>query len=133
MSDDRKNILIIDDDDVILQSIARQLRDENLRLYLESDPFAAMARIEAESFALVLCDIKMKPKNGLEVLQDIKALQPDLPVIIVSAFVDDETVEAAQKLGCAEFLFKPVRKRLLIAAIDRATRDSVDDGVNRGY
>lgn len=120
MGNETIRILAIDDDQIILRSIARQLRSAGFELDIESDPENAMPRIRETHYDVVLCDIKMKPLNGLEVLDLIRAEFPDLPVIIVSAFVDDQTVESARKLGCREFLFKPVKKTLLIEAIIRA-------------
>lgn len=115
---DRKRVLVLDDDAVILRSIQRQLRGRDFDLHLESDPDVAMSLLSDESFDLVLCDIKMKPRNGLDVLRDIKTDHPALPVIMISAFVDDQMIDTARSLGCAEFLFKPVRKRVLNETID---------------
>jgi len=112
-------VLAIDDDRMILDSIARQLRTSEITLDVESDPSKVISRLGEADYELVLCDIKMQPMNGLEVLEEIRKYRPDLPVIIVSAFVDDATVEAAKSLGCSEFLFKPVRRRTLIEAVER--------------
>jgi CheY-like chemotaxis protein len=125
MGNEAIHVLAVDDDQIILRSIARQLRSAGFELDIESNPENAMPRIRVTHYDVVLCDIKMKPLNGLEVLDLIRAEFPDLPVIIVSAFVDDQTVESARKLGCKEFLFKPVKKALLIEAVIRAADGSV--------
>jgi CheY-like chemotaxis protein len=112
-------ILVIDDDRIILESIGRQLRNEPMEIDFESDPEHGLERIGANSYDLVLCDIKMKPINGIEVLRRIKAAHDRLPVIIVSAFVDDQLFEEAKRIGCSDFLIKPVRKGTLVEAIWR--------------
>ena len=112
-------ILVIDDDRVILESIGRQLRNEPMAIDFESDPEKGLARIDGSRYDLVLCDIKMKPINGIEVLRRIKASYDRLPVIIVSAFVDDQLFEEAKRIGCSDFLIKPVRKRALVESIWR--------------
>jgi len=127
MNSEARRVLAVDDDQVILQSISRQLRDSGVQLDLESDPANALPRLRSTSYDLVLCDIKMKPLNGLEVLAAIRAEYPRVPVIVVSAFVDDQTVEAARELGCDDFLFKPVRKQRLIEAMEKAMSRSSRD------
>ena len=119
MSNNTRRVLVIDDDRVILSSISRQLRNEPLQLDLVSNPSAGLERFEAGSYDVVLCDIKMKPMSGLDVLSEIKRTKPDTPVIIISAFVDDQILESARELGSDDFLIKPVRRENLVAAINR--------------
>jgi CheY-like chemotaxis protein len=123
-----RRLLVIDDDASIQQSIGRQLRDaQRLQVFFETDPEKALLRIAAESWDLVLCDIKMKPLSGLEVLARITTDFPSLPVIILTGFVDDQIVESAQMLGSSDVLFKPVRKAQLLNAVARAL-DPTDNG-----
>lgn len=114
----KKNIVIIDDDPAVLNSIVRQLsREENLNLMPENNPENALVRIESEPVDLVVCDIKMEPVNGLKVLKTIKDKYPALPVIIATGFVDDAVMEKARNFGCDTFFIKPVRKKDLIKAV----------------
>ncbi len=119
-----KEVLVIDDDPTILQSIGRQLRNENLSLEPVNDPVEALKKIEKKKYDLVLCDIKMKPINGLEVLQRIKSDHPHLPVIIITGFVDDQLYAQARKIGCSALLIKPVPRRQLIDSIQTVLHSS---------
>ncbi len=123
MSDVRtegKRLLVIDDDERIQQSIARQLKAiSGLSIVFEGNPLEGLRRLGRESYDLVLCDIKMKPVSGLEILAKIRSRHPLLPVVILTGFVDDQTIESAQRIGCTEFLFKPVRKEQLVDAVSR--------------
>lgn len=115
---EQKILLIIDDDKAVLNSIVRQLsRLENAELIPESNPLNALSLIESKKIDLVVCDIKMEPINGLEVLKRIKEAHPDLPVIIATGFVDDKVMEKAVTLGCNTFFIKPVRRKELIDAV----------------
>ncbi len=115
-----RRLLVIDDDVLIRQSIRRQLKDiPGLDIDFEHDPLEGLRRLGVTRYDLVMCDIKMKPMNGLEVLSKVKRLYPALPVIILTGFVDDQMIESAQRLGCSDFLIKPVRKNDLIDAIVR--------------
>ncbi len=117
-------ILVIDDDRIILESIGRQLRNEPMEIDFESDPESGLRRIGLNRYDLVLCDIKMKPISGIEVLRRIKAAYSRLPVIIVSAFVDDQLFEEAKRIGCSDFLIKPVPRRTLVESIRRVLAEA---------
>jgi two-component system, chemotaxis family, chemotaxis protein CheY len=118
-------LLVIDDDPAVQRSIRRQLKSAaSLSVVFESDPVAGLSRIDRERYDLVMCDIKMTPIGGLEVLARIKEAHPTLPVIILTGFVDDQIIERAQALGCADFLIKPVRKGQLVEAITKVLEGS---------
>ena len=115
-----RRLLVIDDDLNVQQSIGRQLKGAvRLEISFETDPEKALQVIAAGDWDLVLCDIKMKPLSGLEVLAKIRTERPSLPVIMLTGFVDDQIIERAQALGCSDFLIKPVRKEQLVGSISR--------------
>jgi DNA-binding NtrC family response regulator len=118
--EDKKKVLIIDDDKLILKSIEKQLKNENFILEMEENPIVGLEKINNKSYDLVLCDIKMKSLTGLEVLKEIKKNHPNIPVIILTGYVDDKMIEEANNLGCKDFLFKPLRKKFLIEIINKA-------------
>lgn len=117
-----KKILIIDDDKLILKSIEKQLKNENFKLEMEDDPVQGLEKINNKNYDLILCDIKMKSLTGLDVLKKIKSTNPKLPVIILTGYVDDKMIEEAHILGCTDFLFKPLRKNILIDSIYKALK-----------
>jgi CheY-like chemotaxis protein len=102
---------------MILDSINRQLKNENYSLELESNPVKGLEKIEQKRYDLVLCDIRMKPINGTEVVQRLKANHPDLPVIVITGYVDDSLFDSLKKVGCDDFLIKPVKKTILIETV----------------
>jgi DNA-binding NtrC family response regulator len=114
------DILVIDDDHDVLNSFKKQLqRFESLHPVYTNNPLEGLELVSSNEWNLVLCDIKMKPITGLEVLEKIRVIKPQLPVIIITGFVDDKIMMQAKTLGCNEFLIKPVRKSVLIDAIDK--------------
>jgi two-component system, NtrC family, nitrogen regulation response regulator NtrX len=116
-NDPIKKLLIIDDDPFILNSIQRQLKDEKFKTVLLNNPEEGLSELEKGEFDLVLCDVKMEPITGIEVLEIIRQRRPHLPVIMLSGYVDDQLIEKAKKIGCNDFLIKPLRKNELINAI----------------
>jgi two-component system response regulator HydG len=114
-----KEILVIDDDRNVLSSIQRQLRKQDFKVELENDPLNAIKKLNRKKYDLVLCDVKMKPISGLEVLKKIKTSHPDTPVIILTGYVDDTIRNTAESMGSDDFLIKPIRRQDLISSINR--------------
>lgn len=116
MSEQRR-ILIIDDDAVILNSIEKQLKSLDMMLDFTASPVMGLSKLETSAYDLVICDIRMQPVSGVFVLQQIKDQHPDLPVIILSGYVDDRLYEETRHYQASAYLIKPVRKATLIETI----------------
>lgn len=122
LCEQKKKIIIIDDDDLILNSIKKQLKNENYFVEYINNPIEGIKKINEEDYNLVICDVKMKPIQGIEVLKLVKELFPDLPVIIITGYVDDKIIEEAKKIGCSDFLIKPLKRTQLINSINNVLR-----------
>ena len=109
------SILVVDDEpDVALlfrQRFRREIRDGTYVMHIASSGSGALdllaGEIEPELLA-VLSDINMPGMDGLQLLSEIKQRFPDLPVMMVTAYGDDERRRRAGELGAADFLTKPV-------------------------
>lgn len=117
-----KSILIIDDDESVLHSIEMQLKHEDVELMLTQNPLDALHMINDRDIDLIISDVKMRPIDGLEVLKKVKISRPQIRVIIITAFIDDEIEDKARYLGSSDFLLKPIRKKELIEAINKVPR-----------
>ena len=116
----QKNILIIDDEKIILDSIERQLKSDNsFNITLIDNPVEGISHAVNDNFDVILCDIKMEPISGLEVMKKIKYIKPQIPIIIITGFVDDQIREEAYDLGCSDYLIKPIRKKDLLELINK--------------
>ena len=119
-------ILVVDDEpDVELlfrQHFRRDLRaDRFIMEFAQSGP-AALQRISdaaAVSLILILSDINMPGMNGLELLPKVKALRPDVPVIMITAYGDAETKRKALENGAEALLTKPIDFAALRVGIDQ--------------
>ena len=112
-----KKILVIDDDKLVLGSIEKQLKNKKLSIHLIDDPVQALEEISKNQYDLVLCDIRMKSISGLDVLKKLKLNYPDIPVIIITGYIDDKIMEKAENLGSSDFLIKPITKKVLLNSI----------------
>jgi len=119
------HILIVDDD----QSIRRSLRDilefEKFTVSEAADGLEGIAAIKKESYDVILLDIKMSKMDGMEALERIQILRPDIPVIMISGHATIDTAVEAVKKGAFDFISKPPDlNRLLITirnALDRSS------------
>ncbi len=99
-------ILIVDDERNVHYSFRRVLGSEYEVLSAFSGA-EALRQVVDESLRLVLMDVRMPGTDGLDTLQELKRLRPDLPVIMMTAFVSAETAIRATTLDAEDYLVKP--------------------------
>jgi CheY-like chemotaxis protein len=114
------SILVVDDEpDVALlfrQRFRREAREGAYVLHFASSGAEALERLAGEiepELIVILSDINMPGMDGMQLLGEIKQRFPDLPVMMITAYGDDERRRRAGELGAAEFLTKPVDFDLL--------------------
>jgi len=113
-------LLVADDDPAIRQSLERTLTREGYQVALAPDGHAALDRLRAGGVDLVLSDLKMPGLTGLELLREVKAVAPDVDVIMLTAFGTVEEAVKAMKDGAVDFLTKPFQRAQLIRVIRKA-------------
>ncbi len=118
-------ILVVDDEASIRRTLREILEYEDYEVEEAVDGEDALNVVKTERFDLVLLDVKMPKKDGLEVLQVLSNTYPDLPVVMISGHGTIETAVEATKLGAFDFIEKPADlNRLLLTlrnAMDRAS------------
>jgi DNA-binding NtrC family response regulator len=102
-----KKILIVDDEESVRYSFKKIYREPGFEIMEAANGLEALSVIKKNVPDLVLMDIEMPGLNGLEAIQRIKAMQPQIPVIIITAFGTSERVIGAMKYGAYEYLEKP--------------------------
>jgi two-component system nitrogen regulation response regulator NtrX len=116
------DILVVDDEADIRELVAGILSDEGYAVRMAADSEAALASIRARKPALLVLDIWMSGggMDGLELLDLIKSLDADLPVIMISGHGNIETAVSAIKRGAYDFLEKPFKSDRLLLIVERA-------------
>lgn len=116
------DILVVDDEADIRELVAGILGDEGHNTRLASDSDTALAEIERRMPSLVVLDIWLQGSrlDGLQVLEQIQELHPDLPVIVISGHGNIETAVSAIKKGAYDFIEKPFKADRLVLFVQRA-------------
>ena len=123
-------ILIVDDDDAIRDTLYELLSEEYVCQTAETAE-KAWARLEADSYDVVLTDISMPGLSGLELLGHIRQKYADTPVIIISGIGDQEHARGLIKLGAFDFLLKPFTLEVVEKSVRRAVeyRQKLQDNI----
>ena len=102
-------ILIIEDEAAIRRVLVKILSEENqgYEVFEAEDGLAGMEMLKKEDFDLVLCDIKMPKMDGVEVLEAVKKIKPEIPMVMISGHGDLETAVNTMKLGAFDYISKP--------------------------
>ncbi len=102
-------ILIIEDEAAIRRVLVKILSEENqgYEVFEAEDGLAGMEKIKKEDFDLVLCDIKMPKMDGVEVLEAVKKIKPEIPIVMISGHGDLETAVNTMKMGAFDYISKP--------------------------
>ncbi len=116
------DVLVVDDEADIRELVAGILTDEGYAVRTANDSESALAAITARKPALIVLDIWMQGggMDGLELLDLVKTLDADLPVIMISGHGNIETAVSAIKRGAYEFLEKPFKSDRLLLVVERA-------------
>ena len=114
-------ILVIDDQKDMLALLKRIITEETgHEVVIENDPAHALEHFKSRTFALVFTDLKMPGMDGLQVMEKIKAVNPDTPVVIMTAFGTIETAVDAVRKGAFDYITKPFSRDRILAAINGA-------------
>lgn len=113
-------ILVVDDDENLLWVTQTQLEDAGYQVTTAPNGEAALAILDKERPLLVLTDLKMPGISGIELLERIRAQEPGLPVILMTAFGSIQTAVHAVKAGAYDYLTKPIDREDLLLVVNRA-------------
>jgi len=117
-------ILIVDDEVLICNSVARLMRSEGFDPLVAYDGDRALRTLREQRPDAVFLDLKMPGLDGMEVLKKAKELEPDIPVIILTAFADVPGAVDAMRAGAHDYLAKPFEHMEMIRVVHRAVSES---------
>lgn len=115
-------ILVIEDEPAIRRVLKKILSEENNAYMVEEaeDGLVGMEKIKEEEYDLVLCDIKMPKMDGIEVLEAIQKVKPEIPVVMISGHGDLDTAVNAMRIGAFDYISKPPDLNRLLNTVRNA-------------
>jgi len=118
-----EKILAVDDEPDMLKLLSVIIREKTpYELVATNNPLEAVELARKESFSLVIADLKMPGLDGMELLEAVKGVDEDIPVIIITAYGTMESAVETMKKGGFDFITKPFRKEQILHTIDKALK-----------
>jgi len=114
------DILLVDDEKSVRLTLALFLKKKGYRVDEASNGEEAMEMVKEHFYDLVITDLKMKPVDGMEVLQKIKSINPMIEVIVMTAYGTVESGVEAMRLGAYDYIQKPFEKDEFIILVEKA-------------
>lgn len=115
-------ILIIEDEAPIRRVLTKILSEENDNYQVEEaeDGLLGIEKVKHDDYDLILCDIKMPKMDGVEVLEAVKKIKPEIPMIMISGHGDLETAINTMRLGAFDYISKPPDLNRLLNTVRNA-------------
>lgn len=120
----KKHIFVLDDEPAVREVIKETLEDSNYKVSCFGDPVECLARLRSKKCDLLITDLKMPEKDGVEVLVDVQHQAPWLPVLIITGYGDIPTAVKAMKIGAVDFIEKPLSKKDILRKIKSILKEN---------
>jgi len=126
-------ILIVDDEEIVCITLAQRLFKEGYLCSTASNGREAFNHFCKENFSLIISDIKMPEMNGMEFLKNVKSVNPNMMVIIMTSYAELDLAVEAIRLGAFDFLTKPVDLDLIVFSVKKAFEKKRLEEENEAY
>ncbi|MDR2349491.1 MAG: sigma-54 dependent transcriptional regulator [Deltaproteobacteria bacterium] len=120
MPEPQANILIVDDEEHIRKIMSIMLSKRNYACHTAASGEEALGLFKKESYDAVFTDLKMPGMDGLELLANLKGLDPEVVVIVLTAFASMETAILAMKAGAYDYISKPFNEDEIAIVLEKA-------------
>jgi DNA-binding NtrC family response regulator len=119
-------IMVVDDEGIVLESCRRVLEPEGYELLLTKSAEEALDAVNADTFSLILLDLKMPVHDGIYLMKTLKDRGVDVPVVVMTGYSTVETMREADEMGASRFLPKPFTPDELIDTVRRVLKKGED-------
>lgn len=118
----KARILVIDDEEVVHVSLKRILGRRGHQIFTSLTAQEGLEIIESEQLDMVITDLMMPEMNGLELLEELKNRDIEVPILMITGYPTIKTALQALRLGAVDYLAKPFTRKELLAPVNRALR-----------
>jgi two-component system response regulator FlrC len=115
----QQRILVVEDDHGLREAICDTLELAGCTVFCAAGGAEALAVLAAQKISIVISDVRMSPMDGILLLQEIRQRQPQLPVVLMTAYAEVDKAVEAMRSGACDFLLKPFEPSALLAQIDK--------------
>jgi DNA-binding NtrC family response regulator len=117
-----ETMLIIDDEEVVLESCRRIFSAEGFQVSCTTSPPEGLRLIADSSFDVILCDWKMPGFDGMDVMEELERRSPDSTVVMISGYPTVGRAAEALKRGAMDYVAKPFTPEEIVEAVRKAMR-----------
>ncbi len=103
-----KQILIVDDEPIVRESIRDWLKDAGYEVATAETGEEALEMLGKQDFGILVIDVRLPGKTGIKVLQEVKAIKPQIKSVVITAYPTAEVAAEAKNLGAIDYLIKPI-------------------------
>ncbi len=127
----KKHIFFLDDESKVREVVKETLEEADIEVTCFASPGECLAQLRSQKCDLLITDLRMPEKDGLELLADVKGLVPWVPVLMITAYGDVPTAVKAIKGGAVDFIEKPLGKRAFLQKVASILRESALANMNQ--
>jgi two-component system response regulator FixJ len=120
-----KHIFFLDDEPTIRQVVKETLEESKFNVSCFDNPIECLAGLRSKRCDLLITDLKMPEKDGIELLMEVQQLAPWIPVLMITGYGDIPTAVKAMKAGAVDFIEKPLEKKSFVRKIKSILKKNV--------
>lgn len=113
-------ILIIDDEPIVREALRDWLVDAGYAVQTAKTGEEGLKILESQEIGLVILDVRLPGKTGIRVLEEMKAMKPDVKAIVITAYASPQMRDEALKLGALQYMTKPIAPDKLEKLVKKA-------------
>jgi DNA-binding NtrC family response regulator len=117
------DVLLIEDERVVRDVVRRVLEAHGLSVATAVDAGSGLRHPALDTCRLLVCDVMLPDRSGMDVLHDVGGRRPDLPVVLITGYATPDLATRAREAGAAAFLAKPFEAGELVECVQRALGD----------
>jgi DNA-binding NtrC family response regulator len=126
-----RSVLVVDDDSAMREMVASLLEDQGIQACAAGSAAQAIERLSELDCDVVLSDIRMPGKTGIDLLGQIRELRPNTPVVLMTAFGSIDSAVEAMQAGAFDYVTKPFKRDALLVTLERAFEHRALEEENR--
>ena len=120
MANEKKRMLVIDDDKTVLDSCSRIFAEEGYVVMVTENPRKGIEMVQEQAYDVILCDQKMPDLDGVDVIDMLDKRSPDSAILMITGYPGTDSATEAMKHGAIDYLAKPFEPDQIVAAVTRA-------------